>query len=43
MRKEIYDPGTEEDYLMWVRENTTILDSDAYGDPGHGTEDDIPF
>ena len=40
--EEAYEPGTEEDYLVWVRENTVALDNDV-PDPGHGRDEDIPF
>jgi hypothetical protein len=43
----VYDPGTKEEYLQWVKENTTYLDDDVpygdVGDKGHDKDDDIPF
>ena len=40
--EDLYNPGTEEDYLVWIRENTTVLDVEN-GDPEHGMKEDIPF
>lgn len=41
---ELYNPGTKEDYVAWIKENTTILDSEMLNSvDGNGVEEDIPY
>jgi hypothetical protein len=47
--EELYNPGTKNDYVAWVKENTAYLDTEmlneAYGQPDANVkpEGDIPF
>jgi len=49
--EELYNPGTKEDYITWVKENTTVLDAkmleeaQTYGSENSNVnkDEDIPF
>jgi len=43
--EKLYNPGTKEDYITWIKENTTVLDGQMMAEAEGNTsrEEDIPF